>query len=210
MIDSINNSQSSEVCIVMLHGYGANKDDLFGLQVLFPETHVISLQGPLDLSRMGMPGGRAWFNLEFTSSGIVYKEEEILAVLEALTEELESIKSRFKHVILLGFSQGCILTHGLLLHNPELITAAICLSGRFSEKVFLEELKRDVDDKPIFISHGIYDEVIPIESGREIMAYYTSSKAVVTSKEYEMGHEISSPCVNDIQEWFQGLREKIL
>jgi phospholipase/carboxylesterase len=205
MIDSINNSVESENCVVMLHGYGANKHDLFELKRFFPVTHVISLDAPLDLSMMGAPGGRAWFNLDFTPSGITYHEEEIVDILMKLSQKIKSIKSRFKNVILLGFSQGCILTHGLLLQNPDLIAAAICLSGRFSDSVFLDGLKSNLDGKPVFISHGLYDDVIPIQSGREIMEFYKSSQADITIKEYDMGHEISPNCTQDFEEWFTKL-----
>jgi phospholipase/carboxylesterase len=205
MIDSINNSVESENCVVMLHGYGANKYDLFELKQFFPKIHVISLEGPLDLAMMGAPGGRAWFNLEFTPYGISYNEEEIVDVLTKLAKEIKSIKDRFKNVILLGFSQGCILTHGLLLQNPDLISAAICLSGRFSERVFLDDFKPNLDGKPVFISHGLYDDVIPIQSGRQIMDFYKTTQADVTIKEYGMGHEISPNCTHDFEEWFTKL-----
>ena len=205
MLDSINNSVESPNCVVMLHGFGANKNDLFGLQSLFPDTHVISLQAPLDLSMMGVPGGRAWFNLDFTPYGINYHEEEIVDVVKVLKGELESLNSRFEKVILLGFSQGCILTHGLMLQNPDQVYAAICLSGRFADSIFLDELKDGVKNKRVFISHGLFDEVIPISSGREIMNYYKNSEADATIKEYEMGHEINPECGMDVKKWFDDL-----
>ena len=203
MLESINNSVESDKCLVMLHGYGANMHDLFDLHQLFPQTHVISYQAPLELDMMGLFGGRAWFNLNFSPYGITYNEPEAFEALDILKDELVKVRERFEKLILFGFSQGSILTHGTLLRNPEMLDGAICLSGRFNDKIFKEEYKENIEDFPLLITHGCYDEVIPIESGRQIMDFYKNSRAKSVCKEYDMGHEISPPCMNDVRLWYQ-------
>ena len=206
MLDHLDNKVKSETCIILLHGFGANKYDLYSLKELFPQTRVISFEAPLDLSPIGYFGGRAWFSLDFSPSGITYNTDEAEEALDTLKEEFELRRKDFKNLIVCGFSQGSILAHGLLLRNPGLLDAAICLSGRYSEFVFENADIEHLKNFPLFISHGSHDEVIPLESGQQIIKYYKETEANLYSKVYQMAHEISPECQKDVYEWFRDLK----
>ena len=57
----INNTSTNKCpCIILLHGYGSNEDDLFSLAEYFPNDYaIISLRAPITLSM----GGYAWSNI---------------------------------------------------------------------------------------------------------------------------------------------------
>ena len=204
MLEYIENDIDSDTCVALLHGYGANMYDLFDLYNFLPGAKVISYQAPLEIGPMA-PGGRAWFSLDFTPGGIVYNEPEAFEAIETLSGVMKSLREKYSKLIILGFSQGAILAHGMLLQNPGLFDAAICLSGRFNENIFLDEYKENVKDLPIFISHGTFDQVIPIDSGRRIIEFYKDSEANAFAKEYIMSHEISQDCIIDMKNWFESL-----
>ena len=154
MLKKIDNAVDSETCVVLLHGFGADENDLFDLRRLFNGAHVISYQAPIDLTPYGYFGGRAWFPLEFTPYGIEYDEEEVELAVKTITAELQSIRGDFKHFYLCGFSQGAILTHAVFLNNEIEISGIAGLSGRYNDSIFKEELKINIKDKPVFLSHG--------------------------------------------------------
>ncbi|NQZ57740.1 MAG: hypothetical protein HRT88_09795, partial [Lentisphaeraceae bacterium] len=78
------------------------------------------------------------------------------------------------------------------------------LSGRlilnqFSSKANFEKIAKT----PLFISHGINDRSISINLARDIKKYYGKRSKKVTYKEYNMGHELSSECLRDINTWIE-------
>lgn len=205
MLKKIDNGVNSETCVVLLHGFGADEYDLFDLNSLFSGAHVVSFQGPVDLSTQGYLGGRAWFPLDFTPDGIEYDIEGLEKAIQLLTKEVKVLRGRFKNLYLCGFSQGAILTHALFLKNEVDFEGVAGLSGRYNESFFDDALKVNVEGKPVFLSHGTQDEVIPISSGREIYEFYRASEVDLTAKEYEMGHGIDLKCQKDLSEWFKNL-----
>src|SRR5438552_6468259 len=98
--------------LVLLHGYGADENDLLPLaHELDPRLRAVSLQGPLSL------GGpmRAWFNLSQDAHGISFEPEEARAGLRAATEAVEEIARQSPRPFLLGFSQGAAMALGVAL-----------------------------------------------------------------------------------------------
>ncbi len=205
MLHKINNGLESPICLVLLHGFGADENDLFDLKYLFPNTHVVSYQAPIDLTPYGYFGGRAWFPLEFTAYGIEYNEEEVNKAINIVTDEISALRDSFDKLYICGFSQGAILTHALFLNSEVSLDGIAGLSGRFNESIFKDELKKNIEDKPVFLSHGTVDEVIPVDSGRKIFSYYKESKANVFAKEYQMGHGIDPECQRDLKNWYSEL-----
>ena len=67
----------------------------------------------------------------------------------------------------------------------------------------LDELMRSWDatqrGKPVFVAHGLYDSVLPIDEGRAIEAELKRYPVLMTYKEYPMGHEVSPQSIADIQ-----------
>ena len=202
MLEYLDNEIDSDTCIILLHGFGANKEDLFSLQSLFSQSRVVSYQAPISLAPQGHFGGYAWFSLDFTPFGIQYDIDEAELALDMLYKEISIKRKEYSKLLICGFSQGCILTHGLLLRYPGLLDGAICLSGRYSEFVFEDADTKHLKDFPIFISHGHYDNVIPIDLGKKIISFYKASPAELTSKLYDMAHEISFECQKDVRSWY--------
>lgn len=206
MLNKIDNGVKSNTAVVLLHGFGADENDLFDLQYLFKGAHVISYQAPIDLTPYGYFGGRAWFPLEFTPYGIEYNEDEVRKAIAIITEELKALMPNFGKLYLCGFSQGAILTHAVFLNSEIEVDGIAGLSGRFNKEIFKSDLVDNIAGKPVFLSHGTVDEVIPIQSGREIREFYAGSSADLTAAEYEMGHGIDPECQRDLMNWYNGLK----
>lgn len=74
--------------IIMLHGVGSNKDDLFGLSDSFDEnTNIFSLNGLFDIGH----GRHAWYHLSYFQGKPMYDTKEISQAHEYIVEFIDYI-----------------------------------------------------------------------------------------------------------------------
>jgi phospholipase/carboxylesterase len=191
--------------LLLLHGYGADEDDLFSLAPYLDERFmIVSARGPITLQPMSY----AWFNLGFTPQGIVVNPEEVegarRAIHKFLGEVIEVYECDPKAVYLMGFSQGAMMSLSVALIYPGSAAGVVAMSGRV-----LPQTLRLIADKdtlaglPIFVAHGSRDMLIPIEQGRDARARLSELPVELTYREYDMGHEISHDSLKDIAEWLK-------
>lgn len=143
--------------LVLLHGYGADEHDLFGLVPYLPEgIAVASVAAPL-APPWPMPG-RSWYPIEGldgrSSAAVTLAAESFLSWLDTAATEAPSIA-------LLGFSQGAAVSLQALRLAPERFGAVVALSGYASPGELpndeaLQELR-----PPVFWGRGTHDDVIP-------------------------------------------------
>jgi phospholipase/carboxylesterase len=151
----------AEGALVLLHGRGADENDLFPLlDALDPERrlHGYTPRGPLALP----PGGAHWYAL----GGIpTPNREHFLASYDALSELVDALP--YERVVLGGFSQGCVMSYAVALGRGRPRPAALLAMSGFVPRVDGFELDLDAPLPPTAIVHGTYDPVIPVEFGRE-------------------------------------------
>jgi predicted esterase len=56
----------------------------------------------------------------------------------------------------------------------------------------------------VLVQHGIYDDVLPISSGRSSRDYLSTLPLKLDYREYEMGHQISDGSFADARGWLAG------
>jgi phospholipase/carboxylesterase len=192
--------------LVLLHGLGSNELDLLGLApYLNLPIRVVSLRAPFDYAG----NGYAWFNIEWKSGGIAIDHVQLQESLRALITTLRELSAEFQpsRFILGGFSQGAMMTLAVLLSTPELLSGAILMSGApLADGVTPEPLPNL--ELPVFIQHGIQDQVLPIRGSRLVSDLLRGLGAKVESHEYAMAHEVSSQSLGDIRAWMVELTGK--
>jgi phospholipase/carboxylesterase len=180
--------------LVLLHGYGSNEHDLFGLApYLDPRFLILSARAP----HMLMPGGYAWFQLDWTDNGIVIDTMQAEAsrslVAAFVGASVASYGADLRRVYLCGFSQGAILSAAVALTEPELAAGAVLMSGRVPEEIRPQIAPAErLKDKPFLVVHGLYDQVLPIQNGRASRALLEALPVALTYKEYPIAHEVSA------------------
>lgn len=120
--------ERTEDLLILLHGYGADEDDLFGLLPHLPERFTVAaVRAPMTLQ----PGGYAWFPLsqDPVTGEIGSDAESVRAAIEGLHAWVGSVRGDFRTVSLLGFSQGMALATSLLRLDPEAYACTVALSG---------------------------------------------------------------------------------
>ncbi len=114
---------------MLLHGVGSNEDDLYSLApYIDPRFSILSARAPLPYGN----GGFAWFDVQFTPDGILFDESQAERSHGLLVTFIDEAKAAYaaSQVFLVGFSQGAIMSAGVLLRQPALIDGAVLMSGR--------------------------------------------------------------------------------
>lgn len=191
--------------LLLLHGYGANEDDLFSLAPYLDERFlVLSARAPISLRGMGY----AWFNLGFTPQGIAVDPEEIEAARQTLRDFIAEAVAAYEcdpnAVYLVGFSQGAMMSLAVALTVPGVAAAVVAMSGRLLPQTVAQITDKDaLIGLPVFVVHGTRDAVVPISHGRETRAKLAELPIDLTYREYEMGHEVSLESLEDVTEWLK-------
>ncbi len=164
--------------VILLHGYGADGNDLIGLapylaQAL-PDTAFYAPDAPEPCEMA--PMGRQWFSLAQYDPDMMRRDPAAMAaVYEAMDAgvraaapsveaTIDAVMAREglsrDRVALLGFSQGCMLAlHvGLRLANPPVAAVA----GYSGALIGAATLSRDIQARPpVLLVHGEDDPVVP-------------------------------------------------
>src|SRR5579862_4733461 len=152
--------------LVLLHGLGSDERDLLSLAAeLDSGLSVVSIRAPYETGY----GGFAWFDIQFLADGKrIIDDEQAVSSRELLLSDLHELVDSEKpsHLILGGFSQGAMMAAGILLRTPEMLAGAWLMSGRFLP-VFDPRQETPVA-RPVLVQHGLYDEVLAIDDGRDL------------------------------------------
>jgi phospholipase/carboxylesterase len=191
--------------VIMLHGYGSNEKDLIQLAPDLPATcRYVSPRAPvmLDIDMFG------WFPIEFTPTGITVDYAAAARALDqfiSFTRELiETFSPAGGKVLLMGFSQGAVMSYLTAFRSPELLHGVIALSGQLPESNLPEAGGPEgLGDLPFLVMHGIYDDVLPIEKGRASERWLKERVSDLSYHEYPVAHQISGEGVATIRSWIE-------
>jgi len=182
------NSESATNRLVLLHGWGADAQDLVPVGKLLTEGfkksfEIVSLSAP---QPHPSGSGRQWYPLYPNEWEQVPKA---VLDLERRLNDLCFKQIPLNKTILLGFSQGGAMALELAIRNK--FGAVFALSSYPHPK--WEPLK---DMPPIFLCHGIMDQVVPKEASQK--SFDILRKKGIKSELYlfEGGHEINSDLVD--------------
>jgi phospholipase/carboxylesterase len=189
--------------LVLLHGIGADEDDLFPLAGrVDPRFTVVSLGAP-----HGYHGGRAWFHIDFAFGGRVVPDvAQARATLARLVAWLEAAPARHgtdpSHTFLLGFSQGAMMALGVLLEAPQPLAGVVALSGREPTGLFPRRAAREAIARvPLLVAHGTRDDVLPVAEGRRTRETFAGLSRDLTYREFDVGHGLAEDEVRLVAGW---------
>jgi phospholipase/carboxylesterase len=189
--------------LVLLHGIGADENDLFPLgRLLDPRLLVVSLRAPHPYSI-----GRSWFHIDFLPDGrVVPDAAQARAALRDLIDWLLAAPTRLgtdpARTFLLGFSQGAMMALGVLGTAPERLAGVIALSGRYPAGLFETTAAPDAMARvPVLVAHGRYDDVLPVAHGRATRDALAPLLRDFTYEEFPVAHGIDDDEVRLVATW---------
>lgn len=162
--------------VVILHGYGANGDDLFPLASVWAErlgtTAFVAPNAPEQLPYAGM-GGYQWFPLTLRDpEEYIHGSRTAAPILDAfLDAELARLNLPASRLAIVGFSQGTMMALHVGLRRKIQPAAIVGFSGVIAGA---QHLPAEITCRPpVMLIHGADDEVIPVgalELTREAVA----------------------------------------
>ena len=186
--------------LILLHGRGANEDDLLGLaEYLDERLFIISARAPFDFQ---YGGGYTWYDIlevgkpEPKMFGVSYKK-----LLQFFDDVKKGYPIDASKVFFCGFSMGTMMSYAISLTCPESVSGVIANSGYIPEGSDLTFEWNKIKDKPFFVGHGRYDPIIPVAFGKRAKELLEQAHASVMYREYDMGHQISEESLNDMMNW---------
>ncbi len=155
--------------VILLHGYGADGQDLIGLAPHFarvlPEAAFVAPDGPEACA--GQPFGRQWWGIE--SFG---RQERFLGTLAAapvlgafIDAELAQHNLDESRLVLVGFSQGTMMALHVGPRRQRRLAGIVGYSGALVAPERLAGEARSTP--PVLLVHGDRDELVPAESTLE-------------------------------------------
>jgi phospholipase/carboxylesterase len=197
--------------IIVLHGLGADGNDFVPIaqeldlrqvgeiRFVFPHAPVI----PVTINngyRM-----RAWYDI--LGMDLVRREDEagLRSSLSAVEELLAHEKQRgmpAHRIVLAGFSQGCAMALLAGVRHGERLAGIAGLSGYLPLGQATAAERSDANAlTPIFMGHGVQDNVVDIARGRASRDALAALGYTVEWHEYPMAHSVCMEEIGDLNRW---------
>lgn len=194
------------VLLLLLHGYGSNEQDLFEFAPDLPDDLlIISARAPIKLDY----GGYAWYTINFSADQNRFSDiTEGITARELLADFIDNLQQTYHFdtdkSMIMGFSQGAILSYALALTYPKKIKNILAISGYINKDlVLLSDNLSSLKKLNFFCSHGTLDPVIPVDWARNSATYLQANHLNFQCKEYNAGHTVSYQNFLDIKHWIE-------
>jgi phospholipase/carboxylesterase len=151
--------------VALLHGYGANGDDLIALadgwRQWLPQAVFVAPNAPETIP--GMAGALQWFPLTLRDPGERWRG--VVAARPLVDRFLDAELARYRlgsdRLLLAGFSQGTMLALHVGLRRAVAPAAIVGYSGLLAGPEHLSEI---TVRPPVLLIHGEADELIPVDA----------------------------------------------
>lgn len=203
--------------VIWLHGLGADGHDFAPIaeqlnlpNIRFILPHAPSMPVTINNGYM-MP---AWYDLYGLTPGS--QEDE-----EGIRDSQNYINSLIKieidkgispsRIVLAGFSQGGAIALHTALRYPQKLAGVLALSTYLPLKSKLDtEVQLANADTPIFMAHGIYDDVISLETSKVSLNLLQNRQIPVIWHQYGMAHSVCIEEIDDIRNFLQQVLQQDL
>ena len=195
--------------VIWLHGLGADGHDFepivpelrlpaeLPLRFVFPHAPVrpVTINGGMAM--------RAWYDiLSLDANGRADADgvRESTALLEALIECEQQRGIAPDKIVIAGFSQGGAIAINAVLHSTTKLAGLMALSAYIA---LPGELAGSTGhrDLPVFMAHGTFDPIVPMQWGRASADQLTALGYDVEWRDYPMAHAVCPAEIADIRNW---------
>jgi phospholipase/carboxylesterase len=181
--------------LLLLHGTGGDENDLLQLgEMISPGSALLSPRGKV--LEHGMP--RFFRRL---AEG-VFDEDDVRQRANELADFVESARSHYGigTPVALGYSNGANIAAAMLLLRPQVLAAAILLRAMVP---LAQPPKPDLARKPVLITSGQRDPIIPASNAAELAGQLTHAGANVQHSVLPTGHELTQMDVTLAKKWMK-------
>jgi len=195
---------SAKRLLVLVHGYGADEQDLGGLlPYLDPEGSFAAVMPRAPISAPGTPG-YMWYDMAGGAADVTEQFVSALDTLDALVDEqCEELGLDRSAAVFGGFSQGAGLALALGLYAATDGRARVHPSGILAMSPAamtgpIDETGRDV---AVLVQHGTNDPLIPVQRSRDLARDLREFGVPTVYREYPMEHQVALEGLRDARAW---------
>jgi phospholipase/carboxylesterase len=189
-------SGTADSLVILLHGYGADGNDLIGLAdplaPHLPNTRFLAPNAPERCANN--PLGFQWFPIPWldgsSEAASAVAAGQAFATLEGWLDAVAGQGIGPERTVLVGFSQGTMMALQVGLRRKAALAGIVGFSGRLLRPEWLAE--EIASRPPVLLIHGDEDPMVPVASLGEAAAALTGAGvAVKTHVSRGVGHGIA-------------------
>jgi phospholipase/carboxylesterase len=189
--------------LIILHGWTGDEKSMWVFTRHLPLNYsILAPRAP----HFAPEGGYSWRKIEPGTWGVP-SVDDLRPALESLLAFLDDWSTsegmNLQQFDLMGFSQGAAMAYTLTLLYPDRVHALAALSGFLPEGAENILIEHPLLGKPVFVSHGRQDKMIPVARAQEAVALLRASGVRVTYCESDAGHKVSKDCLHAMEEFFE-------
>lgn len=187
--------------VVMLHGWSGDESSMWIFKRTIPAgVAIIAPRAPLPLEN----GGFVWF--QYAESRFKPEWPLVNVAVTKLEQFLSALARHYPvdptRMVLMGFSQGAMMCSAFVFSHPFEVIGVASLAGAVLPLRDVEPQDNLLAGLPVFVAHGVRDDVIPVEYAQQSRDVYTGFGADVTYGEYPSAHKMHTSAFKDLKQWF--------
>lgn len=188
--------------ILLLHGWTGDENSMWIFAHGLPENYLlVAPRAPYE----SPIGGYSWYPIIQEQKWPLVDDFKpaVRSLLNLMENWAESAPpANFSNLRLAGFSQGAALTYAFGLLHPEKVAALAGLAGFLPEGSSTMFSGQPLRGKPVYISHGTQDRLVPVDKARQAVKLFDQMGAEVTYCESDAGHKLSADCFRGMRVFF--------
>lgn len=177
----------AERVLVMLHGRGANAEDILSMAD-YLNVQTFTLLAP-------QATGNTWYPNSFLAPPYTNEPwlSSAISLIEDITDDITAKGIDYNHIFFLGFSQGACLTLEYVTRNAKRYGGVVAFTGGLiGDRIYEQNYTGDFGSTPIFIGTSDPDPHVPVQRVHDSVKILKEMNAQVTEKIYKnMGHTIN-------------------
>lgn len=210
--DALADGETPEKLVVVCHGFGASGDDLAGFGPALLEVQQIARscrfvfpEAPLDLTSAGLPGGRAWWEINMARLAEMHQTQDFEQLAQTEPDGMSQATSQLaeciqaaqqqcgltdESTIVGGFSQGAMISTDLVLRQGFQPQAMALFSGTIVCQDAWAKAALEAKGCPVLQSHGDDDTVLPHSQALALRELLSKGAFEVQFESFHGGHTI--------------------
>ncbi|MBL4684241.1 MAG: carboxylesterase [Nannocystaceae bacterium] len=197
--------------VIWMHGLGADGSDFVPMVPMLglPDVRFVFPNAPvMPVTINGGAVMRAWYDITTLERG---PDREPEADVRVAAKHIEALLKREAErgvppgkTVLAGFSQGAAMALHVGPRYEETLAGIMVLSGyRLLPETFAAEQHEANRGTAMLFCHGIADEVLPVDSGREACEFMREHADTndIAWHEFPIGHSVSEEEIAVVAQW---------